>query len=398
MSCAYKAIETKNGVFILGRPVQVEISNSQQQEKSVDPRFNVKSYLEKIKSDSHSQNPNMGLVSQQPLLNALQMPLYPSNIPNIPFNPTQGHYQPPPPNSGPPLASDKDFISKRSNDRVEQPQRDRPVGCKTVFIGNLLNSVKEDDIRRVFSGCSIKDVRWLYDKKNGERKFKGCGFVDFNDEESTLKAASMNGYHVLGRPMRVDYASDSKKKSNDASPPHQSSSSNPPHSSNPNHPQPYVPSSTMPNTGQYPQSYPLQGYTQQSNNTTSPYSSYYLNNQAYVATSQSPTTQTYGPTSQPSTSQPTYIATSQAPSQTYPGTQSPSQSYVPSPQTTSQSYIPSQSSSSQQYLPTPQPQPQQYLQTQPQSTQQSQSYLPTTDTSTQPSNVTSTYGSQRYFN
>jgi len=53
-----------------------------------------------------------------------------------------------------------------------EPQRIRPAGCKTVFIGNIPEVTRDADIHKLFqSSGRIKDIRWLVEK--GTSKFKG---------------------------------------------------------------------------------------------------------------------------------------------------------------------------------------------------------------------------------
>jgi len=95
--------------------------------------------------------------------------------------------------------------------RVTEPQRDRPPGCNTVFVGNLSYDIKDDTIRNIFKDVGeIKAIRWLNDKKSG--KFKGCGFIEFHDPNATFRAAMKNGTMVMGRPMRVDFATERPEK------------------------------------------------------------------------------------------------------------------------------------------------------------------------------------------
>ena len=48
------------------------------------------------------------------------------------------------------------------------------------------------------------DCRWLSDRESGQ--FKGCGFIEFYDEESTKKAGKLNGQDLMGRACRIDFA------------------------------------------------------------------------------------------------------------------------------------------------------------------------------------------------
>jgi nucleolin len=87
----------------------------------------------------------------------------------------------------------------------KEPQREKPPGCRHIFMGNLADEVTEEDVMSLFQTCGpIVAVTWMNDRHSG--RFKGCGFVEFADEASTSHAASLNGSEIRGRPMRVDYA------------------------------------------------------------------------------------------------------------------------------------------------------------------------------------------------
>jgi len=72
-------------------------------------------------------------------------------------------------------------------------------------LGNLSFDVQDNNISELFKECGeIKQIRWVHDKQTND--FKGCGFVEFYDEEATVKAVAYNGENILGRPIRVDYS------------------------------------------------------------------------------------------------------------------------------------------------------------------------------------------------
>lgn len=76
----------------------------------------------------------------------------------------------------------------------------------------------DDAAKAFFKGCGkIKKIRWLTDFETGE--FKGCGFIDFYQTESTDMAVALNGQQCLGRDIRLDYAVHTKKKEYDPSNP-----------------------------------------------------------------------------------------------------------------------------------------------------------------------------------
>ena len=79
----------------------------------------------------------------------------------------------------------------------------KPEGCKTVFLGNVSYDIGDEHVSELFIDCGeISDIRWV--EKDGV--FKGCGFVEFVNDDSVDKAVMLNGTTLLGRKMRIDYA------------------------------------------------------------------------------------------------------------------------------------------------------------------------------------------------
>jgi len=84
-----------------------------------------------------------------------------------------------------------------------------PAGGTTVFLGNLSFDVQDSNINELFADCGeVKEIRWINDKETG--KFKGCGFVEFNDASEAEAAVALNGTDLLGRAIRVDHAASSR--------------------------------------------------------------------------------------------------------------------------------------------------------------------------------------------
>eukprot|EP00270_Netrium_digitus_P016254 TRINITY_DN580_c0_g1_i1.p1 TRINITY_DN580_c0_g1~~TRINITY_DN580_c0_g1_i1.p1 ORF type:complete len:393 (+),score=115.65 TRINITY_DN580_c0_g1_i1:70-1248(+) len=84
------------------------------------------------------------------------------------------------------------------------PPPSKTEGCTKAFIGNLAWNVDEDAIKDFFHGCRIKSIKFVHDKET--QKFKGCGHVEFEDDESLEVAMTLDQKHLLGRPMKVAYA------------------------------------------------------------------------------------------------------------------------------------------------------------------------------------------------
>ena len=93
-----------------------------------------------------------------------------------------------------------------------RPMQAKPEGCTTLFCGNLSFSIDEDTMRGFFQECGeVSSIRWLEDKETGQ--FKGCGFVEFANPEASLdKAAELNGKELLGRTIRLDFATPRKPR------------------------------------------------------------------------------------------------------------------------------------------------------------------------------------------
>jgi len=108
-------------------------------------------------------------------------------------------------------------LSKPNNRGGDRPRGEAPTKpaepTNTIFLGNLPFDVTEDDIHALFKESgTVKDIRWLNDKNTGE--FKGCGFVEFEDDTSSDKAVVFNGTDLKGRSIRVDYSTPRRQDSN----------------------------------------------------------------------------------------------------------------------------------------------------------------------------------------
>ncbi|KAK6929301.1 Zinc finger, CCHC-type [Dillenia turbinata] len=82
-------------------------------------------------------------------------------------------------------------------------------GYNRIYVGNLSWDITEDDLRSLFSDCSISSLRWGKDKEKGE--FRGYAHVDFNDNVSLKSALMLDQRVVCGRPVRIRCAVPAKK-------------------------------------------------------------------------------------------------------------------------------------------------------------------------------------------
>ena len=78
-------------------------------------------------------------------------------------------------------------------------------GCRNLFAGNLSYEIDDDTVRDFFKECGdIEAIRWLTHRDSGD--FKGCGYIQFYDEQSCAAAAQLNGSMLMGRQLRLDWA------------------------------------------------------------------------------------------------------------------------------------------------------------------------------------------------
>mmetsp|Transcript_11382 Transcript_11382/g.12924 ORF Transcript_11382/g.12924 Transcript_11382/m.12924 type:complete len:454 (-) Transcript_11382:1127-2488(-) len=93
------------------------------------------------------------------------------------------------------------------------PNRKQPVretsprpegGTTTAFFGNLSYNIDDESLKKFCEPSKVKTIRWLTHKDSGN--FKGSGFVDFFDVSAVDEIMKKNGFDLLGRPVRIDYA------------------------------------------------------------------------------------------------------------------------------------------------------------------------------------------------
>lgn len=75
------------------------------------------------------------------------------------------------------------------------------AGYNRIYAGNLSWDITEDDLKKLFSDCTISSIRFGEDKETGE--FKGYAHVDFADHASLTKALKLDQRVVCGRPVRI---------------------------------------------------------------------------------------------------------------------------------------------------------------------------------------------------
>lgn len=101
---------------------------------------------------------------------------------------------------------------KQNEGLVAQPQRPRPEHCTVVFVGNLRFDIDTKTVKAWAAECGeVTGIRWLNDRHTG--KFKGCGYIEFGAKSAETAVDAIvkrNGDMLMGRPVRVDYAEDTR--------------------------------------------------------------------------------------------------------------------------------------------------------------------------------------------
>lgn len=89
--------------------------------------------------------------------------------------------------------------------RVNFANKNRKDYKKSIFIGNLVYNVKEEDFRTFFSTCGeIENIRIIRDKQN--YKCKGFAYITFKDKLGFYNGLKMDGKLFEGRELRVKKA------------------------------------------------------------------------------------------------------------------------------------------------------------------------------------------------
>jgi len=76
---------------------------------------------------------------------------------------------------------------------------------KSIYVGNLPFSAKEDEIRDLFGTYGeVQMVKFVMDRETG--RFRGFGFVEMNDSDALEAIQALNGKEVGGRALKVNEA------------------------------------------------------------------------------------------------------------------------------------------------------------------------------------------------
>ena len=106
----------------------------------------------------------------------------------------------------------KPYKVKKANAVTKDPPK-KIDGQRVVFVANLDYSVTEDLLRETFAqGSEIKEIRMGLDKDTQD--FKGFAHIELVSDGDLARALKKNGKELLGREMKVAYATERRKKSN----------------------------------------------------------------------------------------------------------------------------------------------------------------------------------------
>lgn len=79
------------------------------------------------------------------------------------------------------------------------------VPLKTLYVGNLVYAVTQDELRELFSQFGeVFSVKLINDRESGRPK--GFGFVEMEDNAALKAIEALNEKDFLGRNLRVNEA------------------------------------------------------------------------------------------------------------------------------------------------------------------------------------------------
>ena len=80
----------------------------------------------------------------------------------------------------------------------------RGINLKTLFIGNLPASTKENELKNLFSKYgTVRSLRLVTDVFSGQ--CKGFGFIKMEGHDARAAIDGLDGKVYNGNPMRVNY-------------------------------------------------------------------------------------------------------------------------------------------------------------------------------------------------
>ncbi|KAH8927193.1 RNA binding protein [Atractiella rhizophila] len=84
---------------------------------------------------------------------------------------------------------------------------------KKLYVGNLPYNLDHTTLRTLFVQYGAIQDCVIMMEKDTPNKSRGYGFVTFRDQGDAMKACtSLNGFHIDGRALVVDFADPSREK------------------------------------------------------------------------------------------------------------------------------------------------------------------------------------------
>ena len=99
---------------------------------------------------------------------------------------------------------DDDGVPTFRKNRLALGEVSKTEGQRLAFVCNLSWDVTEETLRAALTGCEVADVRMGVDKETGH--FRGFAHVELATDQDLERAVALNGASVLGRPMKIAYA------------------------------------------------------------------------------------------------------------------------------------------------------------------------------------------------
>lgn len=97
----------------------------------------------------------------------------------------------------------------RDREPRERQQNEFPTEAPfTAFVGNFDYNATEDDLKHLFEGLNITEVRIAKDRATD--RSRGHGYIDFGDADSLRNALTIDDKEWNGRALRVDVANEKK--------------------------------------------------------------------------------------------------------------------------------------------------------------------------------------------
>jgi len=85
--------------------------------------------------------------------------------------------------------------------------KNRSSDIVSIFIGNLPFRASNQQLRQIFSEHgTVHNLRLMTDKVT--RKPRGFGFVEMNRNHAKVAIKMLNGYELMGRELKVNYANE----------------------------------------------------------------------------------------------------------------------------------------------------------------------------------------------